>query len=202
MVYTVVRPVARAKNLSRALGAARRFICDALVHAERTRGVFTRCGAESRAWESVVNQAIWEFCGGANLAPSPDPTVKYPFFKREHSITLPCTDGTAVRRRVDYMLRLPGAGGEAVAVEIKALRRKQSPRAAALAVRDDVAKMQFLLSRGLVSSALVAVFGLGLTQEKFEDRVTCGAGTLNVKFPRIHPAIRVAFIEVDTTRQV
>ena len=201
-IYAAIRPARRAKSLSRALGAVRGFLCAALLHAESTRGVFSLCKTEGRAYESVVNQALWEACGGAKLAPSPDPAVKYPFFKREHCIALPCADGSAVRRRVDYMLRLPGTGDEAVAVEIKALRSSQSPRAAARAVRKDVEKLQFLLSRGLVSSAIVACFGIGLTHEQFLDRVTYGAGILNVKFPRIHPAIRVAFIEVDTTRFV
>ena len=184
-----------------------RFVCDGLLHAEITRGVFSRCGAEGRAYEGVANQALWEACGGAALVPSPDATVTYPFFKREHSITLPCADGKVLRRRIDYLLRLQNsktgrADPTVTAVELKALRRGEGPGAAAKAIRADVAKMQFLLARGLVSSAIIACFGVGLTQEEFEDRVTSGAGSLSVNFPRLHKAIRVAFIEVDTVREV
>ncbi len=201
-VYLAPRPPPRTPIAEAAILAVQKFVCRSLRHAEQTRQVFSRCRDQGRAYEGVANQAIWEALCNAAIEPTNDPSVGRPFFSREYSITLPCSDGEALRRRVDFLIRLPGATAAVTALEIKALKKSQGPGTASKEIRQDIAKMQSLMRRGLVGTAIIACFGLGLSQEQFEDRVTNGAGALRVSFPRVHPAICVAFVEVDTVHEV
>ncbi len=201
-VYLAPRPAPRSRSVEAAILAVQRFVCRSLRHAEQSRQVFSRCRDQGRAYEGVANQAIWESLCDAAIETTTDPSVDRPFFSREYSITLPCAHGGALRRRVDFLIRLPGSNAAVTALEIKALKRSQGPGSAAKGIRQDIAKMQFLMRRGLVGTAVIACFGLGLTQDQFEDRVTNGAGALRVSFPQVHPAICVAFVEVDTVHEV